>query len=151
HWSVMPVYRGCGTIVSLRECVKPRRAILVAAGAFALMGIGAPPARGQCTFEWKSGETLAGASDGAVRATTTGNRDLIAGGSFTTAGGVSANYIARWNGTSWSPLGTGMDNEVYALTVYNGKLIAGGYFTHANGILVDRVAQWDGSSWSPLA
>ncbi|MFH0983162.1 MAG: hypothetical protein V2A79_16705, partial [Planctomycetota bacterium] len=30
---------------------------------------------------------------------------LYAGGGFTTAGGVSANYIAKWNGTQWSALG----------------------------------------------
>ncbi|MGB9613419.1 MAG: chitobiase/beta-hexosaminidase C-terminal domain-containing protein, partial [Candidatus Margulisiibacteriota bacterium] len=28
--------------------------------------------------------------------------NLYAGGSFTTAGGVSANRIAKWNGSSWS-------------------------------------------------
>ena len=32
---------------------------------------------------------------------------LYAGGQFTTAGGVSANYIAQWNGSSWSALGSG--------------------------------------------
>jgi hypothetical protein len=54
--------------------------------------------------------------------------DLIAGGYFTTAGGVSANRIARWNGTSWSALGTGMNSwRSYALAVLpNGDLIAGG-------------------------
>jgi hypothetical protein len=40
---------------------------------------------------------------------------------------VSANYIARWNGTSWSALGTGMNGSVSALAVLpNGDLIAGG-------------------------
>ena len=33
---------------------------------------------------------------------------LYAGGDFTTAGGVSANYIAKWDGESWSALGSGM-------------------------------------------
>ena len=33
---------------------------------------------------------------------------LYAGGYFTTAGGTSANYIAQWNGSSWSALGSGM-------------------------------------------
>jgi hypothetical protein len=37
--------------------------------------------------------------------------NLYAGGSFTTAGGTTVNRIARWNGTSWSALGTGMDSE----------------------------------------
>ena len=38
--------------------------------------------------------------------------ELIAGGLFTAAGGVSANKIARWNGTTWAPLGAGM-NEFF--------------------------------------
>src|SRR4030095_8157977 len=55
------------------------------------------------------------------------NGDLVAGGHLTTAGGVSANYIARWNGTSWSALGSGTNGNVYALTTLpNGDLVAGG-------------------------
>jgi hypothetical protein len=32
------------------------------------------------------------------------NGDLVAGGIFTSP----ASYVARWNGTSWSALGTGL-------------------------------------------
>ncbi|MCH7847663.1 MAG: hypothetical protein IIB53_04790 [Planctomycetes bacterium] len=82
------------------------------------------------------------------------NGDLIAGGEFTTAGGMPASSIARWDGTSWSPLGSGMsapgDETVHSLTVYNGELIAGGYFTGAGGTEASRIARWDGTSWSPL-
>src|ERR1041384_6275755 len=31
------------------------------------------------------------------------NGDLVAGGQFTSAGGVAASNVARWNGSSWSP------------------------------------------------
>ena len=34
---------------------------------------------------------------------------------FTTAGGVSANKVAKWNGSSWSALGSGMNSTVRAL------------------------------------
>ena len=34
---------------------------------------------------------------------------LYAGGWFTTAGGVAANHIARWDGASWHPLGSGVE------------------------------------------
>ena len=34
--------------------------------------------------------------------------DLYAGGYFTTAGGVTANNIAKWDGSAWSALGSGM-------------------------------------------
>jgi len=66
--------------------------------------------------------------------TTLPNGDLIAAGDFTTAGGVPANNIARWNGSAWSRLGTGIDSFVYALaTLPNGDLIAGGSFSTAGG------------------
>ena len=60
--------------------------------------------------------------------------DLYAGGDFTTAGGSAANYIAKWNGSSWSALGFGDERRrVYALAVSGSDLYAGGYFTTAGG------------------
>lgn len=35
-----------------------------------------------------------------VRALATSGTILYAGGDFTTAGGVSANYVAQWNGSA---------------------------------------------------
>lgn len=75
------------------------------------------------------------------------NGELIAGGQFTSAGGVPANYIAKWNGYSWSPLGSGVNTEVDALCVYNGQLVAGGRFTNAGGIDVNFIAKWNGTAW----
>ncbi len=91
-----------------------------------------------------------------VSALATYNGELIAGGDFTVAGGVSAKGVARWNGSVWSSLGTGMEDEffgdaaVYALTVYHSELIAGGVFTTAGGVPARHVARWNGSVWSPL-
>ncbi|MDM8006914.1 MAG: hypothetical protein QUV05_12315, partial [Phycisphaerae bacterium] len=89
-----------------------------------------------------------------VYALTVYDGKLIAGGYFTTAGGVPANCIASWDGSSWSSLGSGMSSDgyvyVWALTVYDGKLIAGGFFTTAGGVAANNIASWDGSSWSPL-
>ncbi|HEX6811854.1 MAG TPA: hypothetical protein VF384_09560 [Planctomycetota bacterium] len=79
------------------------------------------------------------------------NGDIVIGGWFTTAGGVSANKIARWNGTAWSALGSGMDSNVHALTALpNGDLIAGGNFTTAGGVPANAVARWNGSTWFPM-
>jgi hypothetical protein len=75
---------------------------------------------------------------------------LYAGGYFTTAGGGAANYIAQWNGSNWSALGSGMNNVVHALAVSGGTLYAGGYFTTAGDSTVYGIAQWNGSSWSAL-
>ena len=79
------------------------------------------------------------------------NGDIVIGGWFSTAGSVSANKIARWNGSAWSPLGTGMDANVYALAALpNGQLVAGGNFTLAGGTPVNNIALWDGTSWSAM-
>jgi hypothetical protein len=79
---------------------------------------------------------------------------LYAGGLFTTAGGMAANRIAKWDGASWTALGSGMDNIVEALTVYDdgsgSALYAGGLFTTAGGMAANRIAKWDGASWSAL-
>ncbi len=81
---------------------------------------------------------------------TTGN--LYAGGSFTAAGGSSANKIAVWNGVSWNALGAGMNNDVGALAYDSatGNLYAGGWFTTADGNPVNHIAVWNGTTWNAL-
>ena len=91
--------------------------------------------------------------DGKIYATTVFNNELIVAGSFNTAGGITVNGIAKWNGSSWSALGSGVDgtyHNIYALAVYNGELIAGGEFTIAGGISASMIAKWNGTSWSSL-
>lgn len=79
------------------------------------------------------------------------NGDLVAAGWFSSAGGTPASHIARWDGTSWSALGSGLNAFVRALTTLaNGDLVAGGLFTNAGGVPADRVARWNGATWSAL-
>ncbi|MCO5052663.1 MAG: hypothetical protein M9920_10200 [Verrucomicrobiae bacterium] len=79
------------------------------------------------------------------------NGDLYAGGYFETAGGVAVNQIAKWNGSSWSALDSGIDGAVLALAVDgNGNLYAGGSFGTAGGVTANEIAKWDGSKWSAL-
>ena len=81
--------------------------------------------------------------------------ELIVGGVFTTAGGVPANRIARWNGTAFQALGAGMNNSVRALTTWDPdgpgttptRLVASGQFTTAGGNPVPRLAYWDTTTW----
>src|SRR5262245_30350245 len=79
---------------------------------------------------------------------------LFVGGFFTSAGGVAASNIARWNGTSWSALGAGVNSTVYALAVYEvgggAALYAGGTFTSSGPATVNRIARWNGSNWSAV-
>jgi hypothetical protein len=88
--------------------------------------------------------------DDVVLALAASGSDLYAGGYFTTADGSPANYIAKWDGTSWSALGSGMDGGVYALAVLGNDLYAGGGFTTADGSPATNIAKWNGSTWSAL-
>ena len=91
-----------------------------------------------------------GGSQGQVMALQVYGTDLIAAGFFTTAGGATANHIAKWNGISWSSLGSGIAWITYSLGMYNGDLIAGGYYSTAGGISANSIARWNGTSWSAL-
>lgn len=86
----------------------------------------------------------------AVTALTVSGSDLYAGGNFTAADRTAVNYIARWNGSNWSALGTGLNNNVHALAVAGTDLYAGGVFTIAGGSTANRIAKWNGNAWSPL-
>ncbi|HXG49420.1 MAG TPA: hypothetical protein VNO52_17485 [Methylomirabilota bacterium] len=75
---------------------------------------------------------------------------VFVGGVFTNAGGVPANGLARWDGTNWSALGSGLafpiltDNRarVFALAVSGGELFVGGAFTHAGGQAAAGLARY---------
>ena len=81
-----------------------------------------------------------------------GSGNLYAGGLFTAAGGVTANSIAKWNGSSWEALGSGIGGGgIYALAADgSGNLYACGMFTTAGGIPANSIAKWNGSSWEAL-
>jgi len=83
-----------------------------------------------------------------------GGPALYVAGSFTSASGVPANRVARWDGTSWTPLASGLDLDARVLGVFDEgggeALYAGGLFTHAGGAPASFLARWDGASWGPL-
>lgn len=123
------------------------RAMMIAVAAVFGAFSTSPVVVAQCDV-WQA---MGGGLDAQVDALALYEGNLIAGGTFTTAGGRSANHIARWDGSAWHPLGSGMNDNVHALTLYIGDLIAGGDFTSAGGQSASRVARWNGSAWQPLA
>ncbi|MFH0982498.1 MAG: hypothetical protein V2A79_13310, partial [Planctomycetota bacterium] len=163
QWSA----RGCGLLVAVLALTvfdDGTGAALYAGGDITTAG-GVPANR---IAKWNGtqwsalGSGMAGSDERSVSALTvfddgTGPA-LYAGGRFTTAGGVPANYIAKWNGTQWSALGSGMAGGTYlgvsALTVFDDgtgpALYAGGDFTTAGGVPASRIAKWNGTQWSAL-
>ena len=103
-----------------------------------------------------------GSGDGALNlyvfALAVSGSDLYVGGVFSNAAGIpTADYIAKWNGSAWSALGSNghgngaLNSEVHALAVSGSGLYVGGYFTDAAGIATaDYIARWNGSAWSAL-
>jgi hypothetical protein len=73
-----------------------------------------------------------------------------------TRGGVIANNIARWNGTSgrhWARCDhvLGLHVREYRRGAANGDVVAGGYLVNtAGGVAVSSIARWNGTSWSAL-
>ncbi len=139
--------------------------LAVAAGVLLAAG----SARAQCPRAWAQGfgDPGLGAND-APLAWVVFDDDgpgahapaLHVGGWFGTAGGVNVNRVARWNGSGWEALGSGISGaNVVAMAVYdedgggaqpNRLFVAGDFFT-AGGVSAAHIARWDGSAWSPVA
>lgn len=82
---------------------------------------------------------------------------LYAGGTFTNAGGdADADYLAQWNGSSWSAVGTPASGATITYikpirTSPDGKIYVGGSFSNLAGIAAaDNIAYWDGSGWNAV-
>ena len=70
------------------------------------------------------------------------------------AGGRSPGaYVARWDGVSWTGVGS-LDGGVFSLCVYDDglgpALYAGGWFSNVDGIPASRIAKWNGVAWSAV-
>ncbi|MEM1182399.1 MAG: hypothetical protein AAGM22_28895 [Acidobacteriota bacterium] len=81
---------------------------------------------------------------------------LYVGGDFTEAGGVPAQYLAKWDGTDWSAVGVdSLDGPVDALEVFDAgsgpELYIGGEFTQVGTTEVNHVVRWTGGAFLPLA
>jgi hypothetical protein len=131
------------------EVLSPDRLAVSVADANAIY-----PVRIDPTFsdaDWVSlNPGLPGANNQVSAIVVDGTGNVYVGGSFTFIGAVPANYIAKWDGSAWSALGSGMSGTVNALAVSGTDLYAGGNFTTAGGVTVNGIAKWHGSAWSAL-
>src|ERR1051326_3615112 len=111
------------------------------------------PVRIDPTFSdanWISLGGLNGAGAAVYASVADGLGNVYIGGGFTVIGDVVANYIARWDGSAWRALGSGMNSPVRALAVSGTDVYAGGEFTTAGGNAATNIAKWNGSTWSAV-
>lgn len=71
------------------------------------------------------------------------NGDLIVAGEFSDAGGTILTRVARWNGTTYSAMGSGVDGAATSAVEFNGDIYLGGTFNSGAADL----ARWTGSAW----
>ncbi len=117
--------------------------------AFGIAANGIARWDGQTAYPLGSGAS--NGVDAAVQAIArTPDGSLYVGGPLRRAGSVVANGIARWDGTNWSALGTGMNDMVWALATMGTNLYVGGTFRSAGGVAATNIARWDGQQWHSL-
>ena len=80
------------------------------------------------------------------------NGDVYVTGRFNDLGGVWAKNVARWDGTTWYPLSTGLfgsacyEREGLAIKVHpSGDVYVAGRFHEAGGDPAYHIARWDGT------
>jgi len=87
---------------------------------------------------------------GEVRALAPAAGDVVVGGAFVSSSDLPLNRIARWNGTTYEALGTGVTGTSVdaLLRRSNGEVVAGGLFSAASGVTANNIARFDGANWA---
>lgn len=102
-------------------------------------------------FQWDGSTwtSIPGSPGTKINALAVFNGELIAGGYFSHVGGATAGSIARWNGSNWQTLRTGLSlsspqllAEVYTLTSFRGELIVLGNIEFAGTVQSSLWARW---------
>ncbi len=138
-------------------CPGPVNAITVRPNGEILAGgsVGSPPTAMLLSWNgssWTANSSLTGFAVSAL--TTLANGDVVAGGLLQTASGVAVRNLARWNGTSWSPLGPAGAPPAFSIvraltTMSNGDLVAGGAMLNLTGSNTS-IARWNGATWQAM-
>ena len=100
------------------------------------------------------GSQTAGPLGGHVVSVVVSGTDVYVGGVFTNAGNVpGANYVAKWNGATWSAVGAAnaINGPVYTIALSGTDVFVGGAFTNAGGVSgANNIARWNGSTWNAV-
>lgn len=112
---------------------------------------------GLCFYRYDGNtNSLLGRFDGNIHTILIDGSDVYVGGDFTVINhSIQARGIAKYNGSTWSGLGSGVSGgtgypAVTSLVKYDDKIYVGGNFTVAGAVPVKNIAAWDGKNWSSL-
>lgn len=111
-------------------------------------GVGSEPGRVARVLD-DAVELLPGAFEGPILALAAHGTDLVVGGGFLRIDDREIARIARWDGTTWQPLGEGSSAAISALAVGEDVVYAA---THDEGDPSRRVlGRFAGGTWTELA
>jgi len=106
------------------------------------------------TWESSSWTGVEPGCNGPVETIAESGGEVVVGGEFTMAGGDSAHFVARWDGTKLGPFGAaaglGVDGEVEALLADGNGVLVAGAFSKAGEVSARQIARWDGATWSAI-
>lgn len=155
-WAALGTGASGGTVLALAEGLD---GTIYAGGGFTSMG-GIANTAGIAKWDPAAGAWSAlgsgGAASAIVRALVVGaDGSIYAAGTFTSMGGVANTLnIAKWNGSAWSSVSSGLTGaaqDIYALAVgRDGALYAGGAFDTISGVAsTAKIAKYT-TSWAAL-
>jgi hypothetical protein len=101
---------------------------------------------------WQAiGGGVASAEGASVRTITVVGSELQVSGAMTSAGGTPVLGTARYTGSQWLPLASGVSGTPLASVRFAGETVVGGSFMlSAGGLPVGRLAAWNGSGWRAI-
>src|SRR5262249_9547897 len=85
---------------------------------------------------------VGGVVNGSVRSMAVWNNSLVVSGTITGFGSLASSNIARWDGTNWSALGSGVSTYALALGVHHTHLYASGSFVAGRNLLMFNGTAW---------
>jgi hypothetical protein len=151
-WSSLTPNGGIGNLVN---CVESYNGSLYVGGGFVTINNTTVSRVAQYNGStWSNMNTGVSGGMGTVYCMAVYHNQLYVGGHFYFAGSnnLSTNCIARWNGTQWDSVGSGMNLPVHSLVVdtVNDVLYAAGEFTNIGSTICRGVAVWNDTTWKPV-
>lgn len=123
-------------------------------GAFTTVGASGDAADAARIAQWNGtvlssgGRGISGTVGGMTQMGSGPGAELVAFGVMTRAGNTRVGSVARYNGSSWSPMGaSSFDATPTSAVEFQGSLYVAGGFTNYGVTQMRRVARWNGSDF----